>query len=67
MFKIVRHYFESGRSRTIATGLTLAQAQAHCHDPETSSHTAERARGRARTRRLGQWFDGYTDRNRGRS
>ena len=60
MYKIVRHYFKNG-SRTIATGLTLAEAQAHCHDPETSSKTATSSIARARTRRMGPWFDGYEE------
>ena len=57
-YRIVRHYFRGGR-RTIKRGLTLGQAQAHCSDPETSSSTCTRYAGRARTRRLGAWFDGY--------
>jgi len=62
MYKIVRHYFRNGK-RTIKTGLTLEQAQAHCGDPETSSSTCTKAKNVARTRRLGPWFDGYTDRS----
>ena len=59
-YKIVRGYFRGGR-RTIATGLTLAEAQAHCQDPETSSRTCTKAAGKARTRRMGPWFDGYEE------
>jgi len=58
-YSIVRHYFY-GRKRTLETGLTLEQAQAHCSNPETSSRTAMGSAARARTRRFGQWFDGYT-------
>jgi hypothetical protein len=59
-YKIVRSYFNADiRKRTIATGLTLEEAQAHCRDPETSSRTCTRPAGKARTRRLGPWFDGY--------
>ena len=59
-YKIVRGYFRAGqRGRVINTGLTLEQAQAHCQDPETSSSTCKKAAGRARTRALGPWFDGY--------
>lgn len=62
-YSIVRHYFAAGiRRRTMAEGLTLREAQAWCNDPETSSSTATGAAARARTRRLGPWFDGYTDR-----
>jgi hypothetical protein len=51
-------YFKGGR-RTIETGLTLEQAQKHCSDPETSSSTCTKSAGKARTKRMGAWFDGY--------
>jgi hypothetical protein len=60
MYKIVRHYFRGG-SRTIATRLTLEEAQAHCKDPETSSSTCTKAAGKRRTRERGPWFDGYSE------
>ena len=59
-YKIVRFYFKGGK-RTINTGLTLEQAQAHCNDPETSSSTCEKSVNKQRTRRMGKWFDGYTE------
>jgi hypothetical protein len=60
MYRIVRHYQAPGKGhRTIRSGVTLAEAQAHCQDPETSSETATSSTARARTRRLGAWFDGY--------
>ena len=44
MYKIVRQYqSDHTRSRTIKSGLTLEQAQAHCSDPETSSSTCTRS------------------------
>jgi len=59
-YKIIRHYFRSNMSnRVIETGLTLAEAQAHCQDPETSSRTCTSARRRKMTERVGPWFDGY--------
>jgi hypothetical protein len=60
-YRIVRHYFNYERfsNRTIARGLTLEQAQAHCSDPETSSSTATSAKARRLTRERGAWFDGY--------
>lgn len=61
MFKIVRHYLDRFGKRTIKTGLTLEQAQAHCNDPETSSSTCTKSVGKRRTRQLGAWFDGYTE------
>lgn len=61
-YRVVRFYFNRpGRARTILSGLTETEAQAHCNDPETSSSTCTNATGRARTRRMGPWFDGYTD------
>ena len=59
-YKIVRHFFNTNRKRTIDTGLTLEQAQAHCSNPETSSSTATGAAAKARTRKHGPWFDGYS-------
>lgn len=61
-YKIVRGYMNHpGVKRTIATGLTLAEAQAHCRDPETSSRTCTKSAGKQRTRKMGPWFDGYTE------
>jgi hypothetical protein len=57
-YKIVRGYFKGGR-RTIETGLTLEEAQAHCKNPETSSKTATSAAAKRRTAQKGPWFDGY--------
>jgi hypothetical protein len=61
-YKIVRMYFNnpSGK-RTIARGLTLKEAQAHCKDPETSSKTATGSKARQRTKLRGPWFDGYEE------
>jgi hypothetical protein len=62
MYRVVRFYREAHiRRRVIETGLTLAEAQAHCKDPETSSSTCTKAAGRRRTRRMGAWFDGYEE------
>lgn len=62
MYKITRSYFNRpGVHRTIKTGLTLEEAQAHCGDKETSSRTCTSAAGKARTRRNGPWFDGYEE------
>ena len=62
MYKIIRHYLQGPTlRRTIRTGLTLAEARAHCADPETSSTTCTGAVGRRRTRERGPWFDSYTE------
>jgi hypothetical protein len=56
-YKIIRHY-EDGDRRTTKYELTLAEAQAHCQDPETSSSTcSDLTRANERD---GRWFDGYT-------
>ena len=59
MYKIIRFY-ANGKSRTLHRGLTLEQAQKHCSDPETSSTTAVRPVSKARTKKCGAWFEGYT-------
>lgn len=63
MYQVVRFYKDhpTMRRRVIARGLTLEQAQAHCSDPETSSRTCKGKTARARTRRVGMWFDGYEE------
>lgn len=62
-YNIVRFYRDAPiRRRIIAERVTLAEAQAHCSDPETSSSTATGKTARARTRRIGAWFDGYEER-----
>jgi len=57
-YNVVRMYAWSNK-RIIKRGLTLAEAQAHCKDPETSSSTCTKSAGKTRTRRMGPWFDGY--------
>ena len=62
MYKIVRMYLDENVSdRTIKSGLTLEEAQAHCKDPETSSSTCTKAAGLRRTKQYGDWFDSYTE------
>lgn len=60
-YNIVRFYQRGGR-RVISRRVTLEEAQGHCADPETSSSTCTTSTGKARTRRLGPWFDGYEER-----
>jgi hypothetical protein len=64
MYKIVRNHFDTQRSpnrRVIKRDLTLAEVQAHCRDPETSSKTCTKAAGKRRTERYGMWFDGFEE------
>ncbi len=61
LYDVVR-FFKNGRRRVVETAVTLEAAQAHCKDPETSSRTCKLAAGKARTRRSGEWFDGYRER-----
>lgn len=59
-YKVVRMYFNRpGYHRTVMDGCTLAEAQEWCSDPQTSSKTCTTSAGRARTRKMGDWFDGY--------
>lgn len=61
-YKIQRIYFRSpGHKRTLQTGLTLKEAKAHCQDPETSSSTCKKSHNIGRTRRIGMWFDTFTE------
>lgn len=59
-YKIVRQYMHH-EPRTLDTGLTLEEAQAHCSDPETSSSTCTLAANVKRTAERGAWFDSYTE------
>lgn len=61
-YRVVRHFFRSNRKITVLDRLTLAEAQEHCKSPESSSRTATSSAAKARTRKSGPWFDGYTDR-----
>ena len=61
MYKIIRYYYLNSRKLTIKTGLSLAEAQAYCKDPNTSSKTATSAAARRRTAQNGPWFDGYEE------
>jgi hypothetical protein len=60
MYKVVRKYYR-GPERTIKTGLTLEEAQAHCNDPETSSRTCTKSANVRRTQERGPWFDCYKE------
>ncbi len=63
-YRIVRMFARKPASRRgLPTGLTLAQAQEHCQDLNTSSSTARKSSALARTRRYGPWFDGYEKEN----
>jgi hypothetical protein len=59
-YKVVRFYKDDDiPTRTIEKGLTLEEAQEHCRNTETSSSTCQEWTNRQRTKRLGDWFDGY--------
>lgn len=62
-YNIVRFYRDAGiRRRIIKERVFLWEAQKHCNDPETSSSTCTGKTAKARTRRVGAWFDGYEQR-----
>lgn len=62
LYKVVRFYARNKPSRAVSgkTGLYLEEAQAHCNDPESSWQTCTTKTGKARTRKFGPWFDGWT-------
>lgn len=62
-YRIVRFFRDcEDLNRTVVRrGLTQEQAQAHCHDPETSSSTATSPEALARTQQHGPWFDGWEE------
>lgn len=62
MFDVIRHFQKSNRKIRVLIAVTLEEAQEHCRDPETSSSTCTNAAGKARTRKYGPWFDGYSER-----
>lgn len=61
MYKIIRCYLGNKDNETIAEGLTLEEAQAHCKDPETSSRRCNSKEGKEHTAMYGEWFDGYEE------
>ena len=60
-YRIIRCYFHDIPTCTIKQGLSLREAQAHCNDPQTSSSTCTDKVGKARTRKIGPWFDAYEE------
>ena len=62
-YSIVRLYKDdaSNPPRTLKTGLTLAEAKAHCKDPETSSSKCKSAAAIAHTDKYGAWFDSFDE------
>ena len=61
-YRIVRMYLKGGqRAVNGKSGLTEAQAQAHCRNPETSSKTCTKPENRRRTATRGPWFDAYDE------
>ena len=60
-YKIVRYYRNLCQpNEVIMTGLTREQAEEHCQRGSSSSFTATDPTARSRTRRKGEWFDGFT-------
>lgn len=59
-YAIIR-FFGNNPSKVIKRGLTLEEAKDHCKNPETSSRTATSATAKARTKRMGAWFDGFRE------
>ena len=61
-YRVVRFYQDDDLDTlVIKRGLTQAEAQAWCQNPDTSSSTATAARAVAHTKKFGAWFDGWTE------
>lgn len=60
-YRIMRNYLQDHPCEVIAKGQTMAQARAHCRDPETSSQTCTSPEGIERTKLKGPWFDGFLE------
>ena len=58
-YMIIRFFQGDHGAETIATGLTLEEAQEWCQDKESSSSTATSPEAQRRTKKHGPWFDGY--------
>ena len=61
LYVIERHYLDRGTKRVIKRNITLEEAQAHCHNPETRSKTATSTAARALTERVGAWVDRFEE------
>lgn len=59
MYRIVRFYKGDKPAQRRNALMTLAEAKAHCSDPETSSKTCRRLANVRHTATHGAWFDGY--------
>lgn len=63
-YRIERFYqADEFDTEVVATGLSEAEAKAHCKDPESSSRTASSEEARQRTEERGPWFDGFAEDN----
>jgi len=59
MYKVIRFFANGGRKQILAKGLTLEQAQEWCKDVESSSKTCRWTTALKRTKRRGEWFEGF--------
>lgn len=60
-YSVIRFFKDLGEKPVIKSGLTLAEASAHCSDPESSSMTATGKEAVKRTAECGPWFDGFRE------
>ena len=59
-YKIIRFYKGNEYpAEVIKKGLTIEEAKEHCKDDDTSSATCYTLEAIERTRKYGDWFDGY--------
>jgi len=62
-YNIIRFYWDHPNGcisrRTLQRNVSHEAARAHCNNPETSSSTCVKPYNKARTKKLGAWFDVY--------
>ena len=58
-FNIVRYYVAGNTHRTLERNVRLKQAQSRVWNPEASSQTCCKSGNKLRTKKVGEWFDGY--------
>ena len=60
-YQVFRKFFKTGRKFVLIPSCSLAVAQAHCDNPETSYRKCTSKNAKRRTVLYGEWMDCYTE------
>lgn len=60
-YVIKRRFKNRDEVIVLARGVSLAEAKAHCSDPDTSSATCSTVEGQDLARQFGPWFDTWEE------